>query len=279
MLISMDHVALVVRDLKASTERYSAFLGCKPIWRGTERARFQLGNTALDMVVPVGSSAVGVRAQGQLDKHGEGLWVLAFATADIGKARHTLARRGIASSEVRQIRSADFESNKEYCWATSELSAEATHGITIFLVEQETDAAHGSRCKPNAAANSAVSSLDHIVITTAHPERAAALYGTRLGLEMKLDRTNPDWGSRLMFFKCGDLVVEIAHNLKNIDSSAPDKLWGLSWRVADIAAAHARIAQAGFNVSDIRVGRKPGTKVFTVRDAPANVPTLVIGRD
>jgi hypothetical protein len=81
-----------------------------------------------------------------------------------------------------------------------------------------------------------------------------------------------------MFFQCGDLIVEIAHSLKNADPAAADKAWGLSWRVNDIAAANARMAQAGFNVSDIRVGRKPGTKVFTLRDAPAGVPTLVIGR-
>ena len=40
------------------------------------------------------------------------------------------------------------------------------------------------------------------------PERAAALYGARLGLDMALDRSHPDWG-RLMFFRCGDLIVEV----------------------------------------------------------------------
>ena len=32
----------------------------------------------------------------------------------------------------------------------------------------------------------------------------------------------------------------------------------------------------GFNVSEVRTGRKPGTKVFTVRDAPGGVPTLML---
>ena len=26
-----------------------------------------------------------------------------------------------------------------------------------------------------------------------------------------IDRSNPEWGARLLFFRCGDLVVEIAH--------------------------------------------------------------------
>ena len=41
-------------------------------------------------------------------------------------------------------------------------------------------------------------------------ERAAALYGARLGLDMALDRSHPDWG-RLMFSRCGDLIVEVTH--------------------------------------------------------------------
>ena len=52
--------------------------------------------------------------------------------------------------------------------------------------------------------------MDHVVVATGDPERAAALYGARLGLDMALDRSHPDWG-RLMFFRCGDLIVEVVH--------------------------------------------------------------------
>ena len=52
--------------------------------------------------------------------------------------------------------------------------------------------------------------MDHVVVSTPDPERAAALYGARLGLDMALDRSHPDWG-RLMFFRCGDLIVEVTH--------------------------------------------------------------------
>jgi len=31
-----------------------------------------------------------------------------------------------------------------------------------------------------------------------------------------------------------------------------------------------------FDVSEVRTGRKPGTKVFTVRAAPGGVPTLML---
>jgi catechol 2,3-dioxygenase-like lactoylglutathione lyase family enzyme len=123
----------------------------------------------------------------------------------------------------------------------------------------------------------AISSLDHVVVRTPNPERAVALYAGRLGLDLRLDRSNPDWGSRLLFFRCGDLVVEIAHDLKNGVSDAPDQLWGLSWRAPDIAKANGRLKAAGVEVSEPRNGRRPGTQVFSVQSHTANVPTIVIG--
>ncbi|MGZ3378123.1 MAG: hypothetical protein ACXU8S_16135, partial [Phenylobacterium sp.] len=57
---------------------------------------------------------------------------------------------------------------------------------------------------------------------------------------------------------------------------APDRFGGLAWRVTDPEAARERIAAAGFDVSEVRKGRKPGTSTFTVRDAPAGVPTIMI---
>jgi hypothetical protein len=82
---------------------------------------------------------------------------------------------------------------------------------------------------------------------------------------------------RLVFFRCGDLIVEVAHDLKVGISDGPDSFWGLSWRVSDIAAAQARLRAAGVDVSDIRTGRRPGTRVFTVKSHTCGVPTLMIG--
>src|SRR5437867_3013847 len=54
------------------------------------------------------------------------------------------------------------------------------------------------------------------------------------------------------------------------------RLRGLCWRVADIDATHARRAQAGVDVSEVRTGRKPGTRVMTVRSGTCGVPTLLV---
>lgn len=281
MIEALDHVAIVVHDLEAAIDGYTRLLGRQPNWRGADggahHAWFQLGNTALDVIAPTGGGHTGGQVQARLASHGEGVWALAFATPDMAKARHRLERVGVASSEPSPIRSTHPETGEKRRWLTAVADAKATHGMNLFVVEQAPDAPRWPVSPVTVDEGSSVSGLDHVVVRTPNPERAAALYGARLGLDMRLDRSNPDWGTRLMFFRVADLVVEIAHDLKAGVSDGQDTPWGLSWRVANIEAAHHRMAGQRVEVSDIRTGRKPGTRVFTVKGAPGGVPTIVIG--
>lgn len=184
-----------------------------------------------------------------------GLLSMVFATADLDRAATLLERRAVTARR-------DGAS-----------LALAGHGVAIGLAAR-TDEAVSVLADDEAAC---VSSLDHVVVRTPHPERAVAFYAGRLGLDLRLDRSNAEWGSRLLFFRCGDLVVEVAHDLGKGVSDEPDRLWGLAWRVPDIARANARLKAAGIDVSEPRDGRRPGSQVFTVKSHTAGVPTLVIG--
>ena len=73
------------------------------------------------------------------------------------------------------------------------------------------------------------------------------------------------------------MTVEIGHSLKAGVSDGPDVLSGLAWRADNPAAAQARIAAGGLDVSEVRSGRKPGTEVFTVRAGIPGAPSLIIG--
>ncbi len=107
--------------------------------------------------------------------------------------------------------------------------------------------------------------------------RAAALFGARLGLDMALDRSHQEWG-QLMFFRCGDLIVEVVRRPVAGADQNRDKLWGLSWRVADIDATRARLVAAGIDVSEVRAGRKAGTRVMSVRSGACGIHTLLLER-
>lgn len=277
MLSSLDHVALAVQDLDVAVAQYQSLLGRAPSWRGADdgaaHAWFQLANMALDIVAPAGSGSMGDQVTARLQQQGEGLWGVAFATPDLQKTLKTLARRSINGSDSSVIRATQRKA--------SLLDAEGTHGPTILVIEQASQEPMTDTAAPALAVDKAASidGLDHVVVTTTHPNRAAAFYGARLGLDLALDRTHREWGARLMFFRCGDLIVEVAHDLTKEPSDDPDRFWGLSWRAVDIDATQARLAQCGVDVSPVRTGRKPGTRVFTVRNRTCHVPTIVIGRD
>jgi catechol 2,3-dioxygenase-like lactoylglutathione lyase family enzyme len=280
MIDGLDHIAIAVRDLDAAVAGFEALTGRTADWRadfpGARHAYIQLGNTALDIVSPTGEGASGDVLRARLESHGEGIWGLALATRDLGRTRHRLERVGVRSTEPVPM-TAETEDGAMRVWTTSVLNPKATHGTNLFLVEREDETPPWPQSPLATDIDTTVSGLDHVVVRTPNPERAAALYGARLGLDMRLDRSNPDWGTRLMFFRCGDLIVEVAHDLKAGVSDGPDSAWGLSWRVPDPEAVRARLAGAGFDVSEVRAGRKPGTKVLTVRDAPVGIPTLFLG--
>jgi catechol 2,3-dioxygenase-like lactoylglutathione lyase family enzyme len=156
-------------------------------------------------------------------------------------------------------------------WKRTRAATEATRGVRMFFLEMT-----GERPHSKADASAPITGLDHVVISTTDPERAAALYGARLGLDMALDRTHPDWG-RLMFFRCGDLIVEVVHR-RGAEPAAHDSIWGFSWRVDDIDATRARLLAAGLDISEARTGRKPGTRIATVRNGTCGVPTVMLER-
>ncbi len=279
MISGLDHIAIAVNDLDATVAAYRTLLGREPNWiggdGGARHAWFQLPNMALDVIAPHGEGAFGDTIRKHLAEHGEGVWALAFTVSDIEAASKLLGRRGLRGSAPGPVRSTHEDGRKRY-WTTSSLNPADTGGLTILLAAPPRDGVAWPLSEPVADEAAAVTELDHVVINTVNPDRALAVYGAKLGLDLRLDRSNADWGVRQLFFRCGDAVVEMGASLKTPASDAPDRFGGLAWRVADPDAVQARIAAAGFDVSDVRTGRKPGTKVFTVRSGVPAAPALMI---
>ncbi|MEQ1867945.1 MAG: VOC family protein [Micropepsaceae bacterium] len=257
MITALDQIRLQTPDV-TSAARVLERLLARTVVAGEENAAVRLDNIALEIAWAEGGS--------------EGFTGLAFEVENADSAFRACERRALKPSPPVAFAETD-PSGRLHEGRHVDLDVEATFGVPITLVER----AKNQPIEPaRVTGEGAVTGLDHIVIRTTHPNRAAALYGARLGLDMRLDKAEPKWGARLMFFRAGDLIVEVVHNLADEPSDTPDKLWGLSWRVANIEAAHARLKASAFDISELRPGRKPGTRVFTVKNNTLGVPTLMI---
>jgi catechol 2,3-dioxygenase-like lactoylglutathione lyase family enzyme len=267
---------VLVHDIGKAASAYATLLGSAPSWRnnadGAERVLFTLENMTLELMAPHGFSVAADRIRDVIKTSGEGLASICFATPDIGKMHRRLERVALKPEQISEVESRDAATGASMKWKRTRAATDLTRGVRLFFLELD-----GERPRSQPSGAAPVIGLDHVVVSTGDSERAAALYGARLGLDMALDRTHQDWG-QLMFFRCGDLIVEVVRRPLAGGDAARDKLWGLSWRVGDIDAARARLMAAGVDVSEVRTGRKPGTRVMSVRSGTCGVQTLFLER-
>ena len=274
MITGLDHVVVLVNEIEAAVAAYQTLFARTPAWRnrgdGAARALFTLDNATLELMAPDGESDAAKRIRSLLAEHGEGMASLCFRTDDIARLHRRLDRLALKPEPVVEVESRDEASGVTLSWKRTRTATDATRGVRMFFLELEKPRPLSVRTVP-----ASITAMDHVVVSTTDPERAVALYGARLGLDMALDRSHPEWG-RLMFFRCGDLIVEVTSRPGKADESTPDRLRGICWRVLDIYATHARLAAAGVDVSEVRTGRKPGTRVMTVKSGTCGVPTLLV---
>jgi catechol 2,3-dioxygenase-like lactoylglutathione lyase family enzyme len=283
LLHSLDHAVIAVRDLAAAAEGYAALLGRPPSWRGvhpgagTANALFRLENTYLELLAPEGEGALGRRIGGVLAERGEGLVALAFGTDDAEACALRLRAAGLAVCDPSEGEGRDLESGARRRWRNVMLAPDTTRGLWLFAIEHLDAADALTPREPATAPAAAVAALDHVVVASADLEASRSLYGAGLGLRLALDRRFEARRLRILFFRVGGVTVEVVGKLGAApEPETRDRFGGLAWRVPDAEAARQRLAAAGFDVSEVRPGAKPGTCVCTVRRETWGVPTLLI---
>lgn len=285
----LDHVIIAVRDLDAAEATYTRLLGRAASWAGghpglgSENRLFRLDNGYIELAAPVGEGAFADLLNAHLAERGEGIVGLAFRTADAEAAAQALRARGYAASDPIQGEGKDTGSGATRRWRNVMLPPESLRGLFVFLIEHLSpeNALPLSEPVDGAAPGSAVWTLDHVVVNTGDADATAKFFAD-LGLRIAHTQTVEKWGVRQVFMRPqakGSIgtTVEIVNPLNEARAGEPDFLWGIAYRVKDIAAAQARLAAAGADVSEVRTGRKKGTAVCTVRPETHGVATLIIG--
>lgn len=276
MITGLDHVVILLDDLEEGVAAYQTLFARKPAWRskseGAAMAIFTTANMSVELMAPDGAGAAADHIRAVLPESGGSLASICFRTDDIANMHRRLDRVALKPEPVAAVESTDLITGAKLAWQRTRAATAMTRGVRQFFLQLADE-----RPVSDPVGEAPFLGLDHIVISTHDPDRAAALYGARLGLDLALDRSNPDWG-HLMFFRCGDLIVEVVQRPHDEGDVNHDVLWGVTWRVADIDAARARLMTAHVSVSEVRNGRKPGTRVASLRDGTLGIPTLLIER-
>ncbi len=137
-----------------------------------------------------------------------------------------------------------------------------------------------SSAAPNAnpcsvPAATGILSVDHIVLRTSDADACIAQFGAQgMGLRLALDQQVPEWGGRMLFFRFAKMTLEVIHDQKN--PPRQDYFWGITYLCPDLDFTLTQLDQRGVEHSEMRPGRKPGTRVATVHSHCLELPTLLI---
>jgi catechol 2,3-dioxygenase-like lactoylglutathione lyase family enzyme len=117
-------------------------------------------------------------------------------------------------------------------------------------------------------------SVDHVVLRTCDAQACIDLFAGTLGLRLALDKTAPQWGGRMLFFRAGKLTLEVIAS--ETEQAEGAYFWGLAYACPELQQRVQALAARGVVVSGVREGRKPGTAVATVKSHCLEIPTLLI---
>jgi hypothetical protein len=146
-----------------------------------------------------------------------------------------------------------------------------TLGLDIRLCNGQATAAVREQ---QGVAGAAPMAVDHLVLRTGDAAGCIDLFGHQLGIRLALDKTVPEWGGRMLFFRVGKLTLEVIE--PSGGERAADHFWGIAYRCADLDRLAAQLAARGVSLSEVRAGRKPGTRVTTLKSRDLGIPTLLI---
>jgi len=276
MSTTIDHIIIAVTDLPAASAEYAALLGRSPSWQGshpdygTANTLFKLSNTYIELLAPCGEGLATGQINAVLDGRDARLGGLVFGTTNADAFIAHARAQGLAASDPVPGHGVDALTGARRSWRNIFWDATAARGVFSFCIEHES----GSSL-PEAPPTGAgpLTGVDHVVVKTQSVEAAKRFYGEQLGIRLALEQHVPEWGGTQLFFRASSMSIEVIASAK---SPAQDELWGLALTSDNLDATHARLIESGIEVSEIREGRKPGTRVCTVKSHTLNTPTLLI---
>ena len=285
--LTLDHLVIAVRDLETASANYQRLLGRKPSWHGrhpaygTANVLFRLDSCYVELLAPgdePNDSPWLAALHRHLEAHGEGLYAIALGTGDIDATVASARAQGVSVLDPAPGDGVDHASGGTRQWRNARIAPEAARSVNAFFIQHSSPADALPVAEPAANGN-AVSGVDHTVLLSSDTGASLAFWRDALGLDLRLTLDRPG-GRQLNFLRLGDSILELAGEAAPERPGESDRLWGIAYRVDDVAATVARLRSEGIEVSDARAGNAPGSAVADLKPGFSHdVRTLFIQKE
>ncbi len=276
MIKSIDHILIAVKNLEESSLQYEKVLGLKPTWRGkhpslgTENILFPLENLYLELIAGTSEGFLADQVNDHIKENGESIFGIALEVENIEEVFQSKEYSNFQNIKITSGEGINLDSGAKREWKNIMLPKESTRGVFTLLIEHTS----GILPKYESFENDQVERLDHIVINSNDPDGLIELYRDTYGIRLALDQFVEKWGGRMLFFRVNKTTIEVI--AKKDEKEVKDSLWGMAWDVENLKATHKRLDEEGFELTEVKEGRKPNTLVATVKSKTHNIPTLLI---
>jgi hypothetical protein len=198
-----------------------------------------------------------------------------FSAGDLRASYQGIANQDIDPQRIvltASLRSEEFVQSVSVC----KLPEIRFAGLNAYLFESDSNVSDApQRSSAGSVAPSLVSALDHLVVNANDANGVLRCFAS-LGLELKLDQTIERWRVRQLFYRIGNVVIEVMIALDDGARPAENGYWGLAYRVPSLSRALQRMNSNNVMTSATREGRKPGTEVATLKSHNLEIATLLI---
>ena len=209
----------------------------------------------------------------QLKKHNQdnGIQALSIISDDIFGDHKKFKQMNLNISDIEEI-DFNFRNRKNVKSRLFSLKKTNSSDLNLLIFDKDTSLSNKGNYEDDT-----ISKFNQIIIYTPDVEYLRNLFTEKLGIRLALDKVF-NFGEkdiRMMFFRIGGVTLEV---IENPDSKSLS-YGGVGWHSENISKCHKRLIDSNFELSEIRKGRKPGTVVATIRNAPLKMPTIIIGLD
>ena len=209
----------------------------------------------------------------QLKKHNQdnGIQALSIISDDIFGDHKKFKQMNLNISDIEEI-DFNFRNRKNVKSRLFSLKKTNSSDLNLLVFDKDTSLSNKGNYEDDT-----ISKFNQIIIYTPDVEYLRNLFTEKLGIRLALDKVF-NFGEkdiRMMFFRIGGVTLEV---IENPDSESLS-YGGVGWHSENISKCHKRLIDSNFELSEIRKGRKPGTVVATIRNAPLKMPTIIIGLD